>query len=123
MMVAPKAPLIQAITKGYLRGRLTPYTAGSVIPNRPVNAADPVMAGAHLFAEGAAQDTANDQGWITSACYSPHVGSAIGLGYLVNGDSRKGEVVVAANPLQGQSVRLRVVSAHFVDPEGGRVRD
>ncbi|MCV2447638.1 sarcosine oxidase subunit alpha family protein [Paracoccus sp. DMF] len=90
---------------------------------QPVNAADPVMAGAHLFAEGAAQDTANDQGWITSACYSPHVGSAIGLGYLVNGDSRKGEVVVAANPLQGQSVRMRVVSAHFVDPEGGRVRD
>ena len=90
---------------------------------QPVNAADPVMAGAHLFAEGAAQDTANDQGWITSACYSPHVGSAIGLGYLVNGDSRKGEVVIAANPLQGQSVRLRVVSAHFVDPEGGRVRD
>ena len=90
---------------------------------QPVNAADPVMAGAHLFAEGAAQDTANDQGWITSACYSPHVGSAIGLGYLVNGDSRKGEVVVAANPLQGQSVRVRVVSAHFVDPEGGRVRD
>ena len=90
---------------------------------QPVNAADPVMAGAHLFAEGATQDTANDQGWITSACYSPHVGSAIGLGYLVNGDSRKGEVVVAANPLQGQSVRVRVVSAHFVDPEGGRVRD
>ena len=90
---------------------------------QPVNAADPVMAGAHLFAEGAAQDTTNDQGWITSACYSPHVGSAIGLGYLVNGDSRKGEVVIAANPLQGQSVRLRVVSAHFVDPEGGRVRD
>ncbi|XNM57847.1 hypothetical protein ACLK1S_23020 [Escherichia coli] len=24
----PKAPLIQAITKGYLHGRLTPYTAG-----------------------------------------------------------------------------------------------
>ena len=90
---------------------------------QPVDPADPVMAGAHLFAEGAAQDTANDQGWITSACYSPHVGSAIGLGYLVNGDRRKGEVVVAANPLQGQSVRLRVVSAHFVDPEGGRVRD
>lgn len=40
-MVAPNAPLMQAITKGYLRGRLTPYTAGSVIPNSPVNAADP----------------------------------------------------------------------------------
>ncbi len=32
------------------------------------------------------------------------------------------EVIVAANPIQNQSVRLRVVSAHFVDPEGERLR-
>lgn len=90
---------------------------------QPVDPAEPVVAGSHLFVEGAAQDTANDQGWITSACFSPHVGSGIGLGYLVDGADRMGQVVVAANPLQGQSVRMRVVSAHFVDPEGGRVRD
>lgn len=90
---------------------------------QPVNPADPIVAGSHLFAEGAAQDTASDQGWITSACFSPHVGSGIGLGYLVNGGARMGEIVTAANPLQNQSVRVRVVSAHFVDPEGGRLRD
>jgi sarcosine oxidase subunit alpha len=32
-------------------------------------------------------------------------------------------VIVGANPLQGQSVRLRVVPVHFVDPEGSRLRD
>jgi sarcosine oxidase subunit alpha len=90
---------------------------------QPVDASQPVVAGSHLFAEGAAQDTASDQGWITSACYSPHVGSAIGLGYLDNGDAQLGEQIVAANPLQAQQVVLRVVSPHFVDPEGGRVRD
>lgn len=90
---------------------------------QPVDPAEPVVAGSHLFVEGAAQDTASDQGWITSACHSPHVGSGIGLGYLVDGAERMGQIVVAANPLQGQSVRMRVVSAHFVDPEGGRVRD
>lgn len=90
---------------------------------QPVDAGDPVVAGSHLFAEGAVQETWTDQGWITSACFSPHVGSAIGLGFLEHGDTRLGEVIVAANPLQGQSVRLRVVPAHFVDPEGGRVRD
>ncbi|MFT4013944.1 MAG: sarcosine oxidase subunit alpha family protein [Paracoccus sp. (in: a-proteobacteria)] len=89
---------------------------------QPVDAADPVVAGSHLFTEGAAQSTWTDQGWITSACFSPHVGRAIGLGFLENGDKRMGETIVAANPLQGQSVRLRVVPAHFVDPEGGRVR-
>ncbi len=89
---------------------------------QPVDPAEPVVAGSHLFAEGAEQQTVTDQGWITSACFSPHVGSAIGLGFLADGAARKGEVIVAANPLQGQSVRLRVVSPHFVDPEGERLR-
>lgn len=89
---------------------------------QPVDPADKVVAGSHLFRDGEAQDTWSDQGWITSACHSPHVGCSIGLGFLADGASRLGEVVIAANPLEGQQVRLRVVSPHFVDPEGGRVR-
>ncbi len=90
---------------------------------QPVDPDQPVVAGAHLFAEGGTQDTTSDQGWITSACYSPHLGCGIGLGFLARGTERLGEVVLAANPLQGQSVRLRVVSPHFIDPDGGRLRD
>ncbi|WP_225029980.1 sarcosine oxidase subunit alpha family protein [Xinfangfangia pollutisoli] len=90
---------------------------------QPVDAAQPVTAGAHLFTEGAAQGTATDQGWISSACYSPHLGSMIGLGFLADGAARMGEVILAANPLQRQEVRLRVTSPHFIDPEGGRLRD
>lgn len=89
---------------------------------QPVDRSDPVVAGAHLFAEGAAQNTETDEGWITSACFSPHVGSSIGLGFLASGRERIGEVIVAANPLQGQTTRLRVVSPHFVDPQGERLR-
>ena len=80
-------------------------------------------AGAHLFAEGAAQGLATDEGWITSACYSPHVESYIALGFLEKGDQRLGEVIRCANPLEGQDIPARVVPAHFVDPEGGRLRD
>ncbi len=90
---------------------------------KPVNAAEPVVAGSHLFANGVPQQTDTDQGWITSACYSPHLACHIGLGYLEHGDTRMGEIVTAANPLQGQSVDVEVVSAHFVDPEGVRLRD
>jgi sarcosine oxidase subunit alpha len=89
---------------------------------QPVDPAEPVVAGSHLFTANARQVTETDEGWITSACYSPHVGSAIGLGFLANGAERLGEVIIAANPLQSQSVRLRVVSPHFVDPEGERLR-
>ncbi len=89
----------------------------------PVDADDPVVAGAHLFAPDAPQDLAHDQGWITSACYSPHVGSMIGLGYIESGADRTGEEVIAANPLEGQHIRMKITSAHFVDPEGERLRD
>ncbi|MER9832387.1 sarcosine oxidase subunit alpha family protein [Mesorhizobium sp. M0134] len=90
---------------------------------QPVERAGKVVAGSHLFAEGAAQNLDTDQGWITSACYSPHVGSMIGLGFLEDGGERIGEVIVAANPVEGESERLRIVPAHFVDPEGARLRD
>ncbi|MER9651792.1 sarcosine oxidase subunit alpha family protein [Mesorhizobium sp. M0199] len=90
---------------------------------QPVDPAGKVVSGSHLFAEGAPQSLDTDQGWITSACYSPHVGSMIGLAFLETGDERLGEVIVAANPLEGESVRLRVVSACFIDPEGERLHD
>lgn len=90
---------------------------------QPVDTADPVVAGAHLFTEGAPQGTDTDQGWITSACHSPHLGHAIGLGFLENGADRMGEVIVAANPLAAQNVRMRVVPPHFIDPDGERLRD
>lgn len=89
---------------------------------QPVDPTSPVVAGSHLFTEGADRTTETDQGWITSACFSPHVGSGIGLGFLADGANRTGETIVAANPLQGQAVRVRVVSPHFIDPEGGRLR-
>lgn len=89
----------------------------------PVEAVDPVVTGSHLFAEGVLPSLETDQGWVTSACFSPHIGSMIGLGYLKNGVNRMGEEIISENPLEGQSIKLRVVSTHFVDPEGGRLRD
>ncbi len=40
----------------------------------------------------------------------------------MRGDERTGEVLRAVNPVQNFEVQVRVVSPHFVDPEGGRVR-
>jgi sarcosine oxidase subunit alpha len=88
----------------------------------PLDAADPVVTGSHLFTDGAAQSMDTDLGWITSACHSPHLRHAIGLGFLANGGARMGDVIMAANPVQGQSIRLRVVPPCFIDPDGGRMR-
>ncbi|GGG75063.1 sarcosine oxidase subunit alpha [Salipiger pallidus] len=87
-----------------------------------VDPSQKIPAGAHLFTAGEARDLNTDQGWVTSACWSPHVEGHIALGFLAGGDGRMGEEVIAANPLEGQEVAVRVVSAHFFDPEGDRLR-
>ncbi len=89
---------------------------------QPVDQSQRVLAGAHLMTKGQEVNAANDQGYITSAAYSPHLGSSIGLGFLKNGAARKGEVIEAVSPLTGLNVDLEVVSAHFIDPEGDRLR-
>ncbi|MFD1881530.1 sarcosine oxidase subunit alpha family protein [Paracoccus pacificus] len=88
----------------------------------PIDPKLPVPAGSHIVAEGMAVNTENDQGWVTSACRSPHLDSYIALAFVERGDARMGEVIRAVNPLQGSEVRARIVSPHFIDPEGGRVR-
>lgn len=83
----------------------------------------PLPAGSHLFTQGAVQDLAQDQGWVSSACYSPHLNGHIALGFLEQGDSRQGEVIVVADPLEGRAALAEIVPAHFIDPEGERLRD
>ncbi|WP_413208050.1 sarcosine oxidase subunit alpha family protein [Rhodospirillum sp. A1_3_36] len=82
----------------------------------------PLTAGSHLFTEGDRAEATNDQGWVSSAAHSPHLGKSIALAFLKEGDKRLGDVITVANPLQGQSVRAKVVGPHFIDPEGERLR-
>lgn len=89
---------------------------------KPVDSSQPVVAGSHLMTIGDPVNAAHDQGYITSAGYSPNLGCSIGLGFLKNGATRKGEIIRAMNPLEGFEVMVEVVSTHFVDPEGERLR-
>lgn len=67
-------------------------------------------------------DAAHDQGYVTSACYSPNLGHHIALGFLKDGGSRLGEKMRLVSPLTGVNVDVEIVSAHFIDPEGDRLR-
>ena len=89
---------------------------------RPVNPSESFAAGSHFIAKGAEANAKNDQGYMTSVCFSPNLGHTIGLGFLKNGAARKGEVLRAVNPVQNAETLVEVVSAHFIDPEGERLR-
>ncbi|WP_299686021.1 sarcosine oxidase subunit alpha family protein [uncultured Tateyamaria sp.] len=89
---------------------------------RPVDAADKITAGGHLMHADGPVDAAHDQGYVTSAAYSPTLGHMIGLGFLKDGANRHGETLRLVSPVTDLTVNVEIVSAHFVDPEGDRVR-
>jgi len=89
---------------------------------RPVDRSVVLNAGAHFFTTGDSITMATDQGWMTSVAYSPELGHSVGLGFLKQGRSRKGEVVRAHDPARGKDTLVEVCSAHHIDPEGARQR-
>ena len=101
---------------------------GLLDPDRPslvgVVPLDPNMSfrtGSHILAKGAAATLENDQGYVSSSAYSPHVGSTIGLALVRRGASRHGEEVVIWNGLRGEITPGRLCSPVFVDPENEKL--
>ncbi len=88
----------------------------------PLDRTEELTAGAHLLALGASAETVNDEGWITSVAYSPALRSSVGLGFIKEGHARVGETVRAWDALQGKDVPVEIVSPHFYDPDGERLR-
>ncbi len=89
---------------------------------KPAGAVKQILAGAHLFAERAEAVRENDEGYVTSACYSPTLGTTLGLGFLRNGRARHGEVIRMVDHLRGVETLCEVCDPVFFDPEGGRAR-
>ncbi|EIZ79206.1 sarcosine oxidase subunit alpha family protein [Novosphingobium sp. Rr 2-17] len=83
---------------------------------------DVLRGGAHLLRPGKPQVAAHDQGYVTSACWSPTLGRTIALALLVNGAERHGETIVVHDPVRGADVEAQVCHPVFHDPEGVRVR-
>ncbi len=89
---------------------------------KPVDPAKAMQAGSHFLKTGAAATAANDDGWLTSLVYSPHLGHFIALGYLKDGSNRIGERMRVVNLLNKTEVEVEIVSPHFFDPTGERLR-
>ncbi|RWD26442.1 MAG: sarcosine oxidase subunit alpha family protein [Mesorhizobium sp.] len=88
---------------------------------RPVNARDPLTAGAHFVGVGRSAVMENDEGYMTSVAYSPNLNCWIGLGLLKSGPARLGERIRALDPVRNGDVEVEVCSPVFFDPEGSRL--
>lgn len=81
-----------------------------------------LIAGSHFITKGDEAIMDNDQGWMSSVAYSPSLGHSIGLGFIKRGHERMGEIVRAMSPVHDTEMEVEIVSAHFIDPEGDRLR-
>jgi sarcosine oxidase subunit alpha len=88
----------------------------------PTTADGMLTNGAHFFGENDKAAPENDQGYMSSVAWSPMLESYIGLGFLKNGKNRMDEILTAKDFLRGGDVKVKVVSPHFFDPKGDRLR-
>ncbi|MFV0474515.1 MAG: sarcosine oxidase subunit alpha family protein [Pikeienuella sp.] len=115
-------------TTGFI-GREMAQREGLQDPDRPMmmgfRPKDPnakLTAGAHFIDRGEEPLMRNDLGWMASVAWSPELKSYSGLGYIRNGRDRLGETVRAWDGLRKTDIEVEIVSPHFVDPEGERLR-
>jgi sarcosine oxidase subunit alpha len=82
-----------------------------------LNNKDELRPGAHFVTP---QDQGQrSQGFVTSACFSPTLNRAIGLGLLERGFERKGEIVTVFD--NGRAFDVRITDPVFYDPRGEKV--
>ena len=87
------------------------------------NPKDKISNGAHFINDGAPKTAAYDQGYMSSVAWSPELGHYVGLGFLKGGKDRKGETLWAVDFVRDNHIKVKVVSPHFVDPDGERLRE
>lgn len=88
---------------------------------RPVDPRASFRSGSHILKKGAAATLENDQGYVTSSAFSPHVGSTIGLALVRRGPERYGEEVMVWNGLSKEFTPARLCDPVFVDPENEKL--
>ena len=88
---------------------------------RPVTKTE-IGAGAHLFNTGDKVERVNDQGYVTSVCWSPVFESYLGLAFLKDGRARHGQRVRLVDHMRKTDVLCEVTDPVFLDPEGAKLR-
>ena len=88
----------------------------SLVGVMPLDPAASFRTGSHILAKGDAATLENDQGYVSSSAYSPHVGSTVGLALVKRGHLRHGEEIVVWNGLRKEFTPARLCNPVFVDP-------
>ena len=88
----------------------------------PLDKKTMIPEGSHLVVDSNASLPNPKLGHISASCWSVEYNNPFSLAILDNGKKRKGEKLYALSPLKNKIIPVEIVSSHYVDPKGERVR-
>ena len=78
--------------------------------------------GSHLVSDGSGALPNPKLGHISASCWSVEYNNPFSLAILKDGKKKIGEKLFALSPLKNKNIEVEIVSSHYVDPKGERVR-
>jgi len=100
-----------------------------VNPNRekivgvvPLDKKSMIPEGSHLVSDSNASLPNPKLGHISASCWSVEYNNPFSLAILKDGKKKIGEKLYAVSPLKNKNIAVEIVSSHYVDPKGERVR-
>jgi len=88
----------------------------------PVDKKSKIPEGSHLVVDDKAPTPIPKLGHVSSSCWSVEYNNPFSIAILKDGKKQIGKKLIAVCPLKDISVPVEVVSSHYVDPKGERVR-
>ena len=88
----------------------------------PVDKKTSIPEGSYLVENAKASFPNPKLGHVSASCWSVEYDNPFSLAIIKDGKNKKGEKLFAVSPLKNKIIPVEIVSQHYVDPEGKRVR-
>jgi sarcosine oxidase subunit alpha len=88
----------------------------------PIDKKTSIPEGSHLVKDAMAPIPNPKLGYISASCWSVEYDNPFSLGILKDGKNMIGQKLFAMSPLKNKTIPVEIVSSHYVDPKGERVR-
>jgi len=88
----------------------------------PLDKKTMIPEGSYLVSDSNASLPNPKLGYISASCWSVEYNNPFSLAILKDGKKKIGEKLYAISPLKNKNVPVEIVSSHYVDPKGERVR-
>ncbi len=88
----------------------------------PIDRKSSIPEGSHIIQDQNAKLPNPKLGHVSSSCWSVENNNPFSLAIMKDGKNMIGKKFFAVSPLKNKSIEVEVISSHYVDPEGKRVR-